>query len=122
MHDATLLTFLRGSLGAKRERVVDFVARPKSREKFLALLDHQLGALFDSRCIVRELPSAAWQSPALRFRPPADFGIPAGSLREAFDELGQSELVVTADGRYGYWRDETYVDSTVLVAAVLDRR
>jgi hypothetical protein len=28
-------------------------------------------------------------------------------------------LVVTTDGRYGFWRDETHVDSTVLVCSVL---
>jgi hypothetical protein len=110
-----LLTFLRRSLGAKRDRVLDFVARPKAHDKFLALLHHELGALFDPHCVVRDLPPAAWSLQALRFRPAHDFGTPVPSLRAAFDELGQAELAVTMDGRCGFWRDETHLDSRVLV-------
>ena len=115
-----LLVFLRGSLGPKRERILDFAGRPKARAKFLDLLYHQLGGLFRKSSVVARLPDAAWKLPALRFKPPEDFGVPIRSFRTAYDEAGQNELVITSDGRYGYWRDETYVDSEALIIADLD--
>ncbi|HYP98680.1 MAG TPA: hypothetical protein VER96_08400 [Polyangiaceae bacterium] len=117
--DDALLLFLHVSLGAKRERVLDFVRRPKARSKFLDLLYHQLGGFFGAGSIVAQLPAIAWNAPAFRFSPPSEFGTPAASLRHAYDEGKQNELVVTADGRYGYWRDETYVDSETLVIATV---
>lgn len=116
--DEILLAFLRASLGDKRDRIVDFATRPKARSKFLDLLYHQLGGLFRRSCIVPQLPGVAWRQPAFRFRPRNDFGIPVSSLRAAYEEGGQNELVVTADARFGYWRDETHADSETLVIAV----
>ena len=49
------------------------------------------------------------------------FGIPVTNLRTAYDEDGQNELVITTDGRYGYWRDETYADSETQVIADLSK-
>jgi hypothetical protein len=115
--DETLLAFLRGSLGAKRDRLLDFVARSKSRSKFIALLYHELGGLFDSACVVPDLPGAAWITPALRFRSVSEFGTSVRTFKSAYDELAQAELVVTIDARYGFWRDETFVDSEILVVA-----
>ena len=117
--DDALLSFLHGSLGAKRERVLDFVRRPKARSKFLDLLYHQLGGYFCGGSIAAQLPIIAWRAPAFRFSPRADFGTPVASLRQAYDEGKLNELVVTSDGRYGYWRDETYVDSEILVIAAV---
>jgi len=116
-----LLVFLRGSLGPKRDRILDFAARPKAHAKFLDLLYHQLGELFRASCVVARLPDAAWNQSAFRFKPPDDFGVPVTSLRAAYGELGENELVITTDGRYGYWRDETYVDSETLVIVDLSR-
>lgn len=115
--EQALLTFLEGSLGAKRDRILDFAGRPKARAKFLNLLYHQLGGLFRQSCVVALLPNAAWNMAAYRFRPAEEFGQPVHSLRAAYAEGSQNELVLTVDGRYGYWRDETYVDSEVLVIA-----
>jgi hypothetical protein len=119
--DQALLVFLHGSLGAKRARVVDFASRAKTRSKFLDLLYHQVGGLVRASSVVAQLPSAAWGQAALRFKPPAEFGIPVATLRDAYAENGQNELVITADGHYGYWRDETYVDSEILLLADLSR-
>ena len=115
--DETLLAFLRGCLGAKRDRVLDFVSRPKARAKFLAMLYHELPEFLDQACVVTNLPSAAWTQMALRFAPPNEFGIAVPTLRQAFDELVQPELVVTIDARYGFWGDETIVDAQILIAA-----
>jgi hypothetical protein len=115
--DEALLVFLRGSLDAKRDRILDFVGHPKGHAKFLDLLYHQLGGLFRKSNVVPQLPDGAWALPAFRFKPQEGFGIPVANLRAAYDEDGQSELVITTDGRYGYWRDETYVDSETLVIA-----
>lgn len=115
--EQVLLVFLHGSLAAKRARVVDFASRAKTRSKFLDLLYHQLGDLVRPSSIVEQLPSLAWSQPALRFKPPAEFGAAVGTLREAHAQGGQNELVITADGRFGYWRDETYVDSEILLIA-----
>lgn len=112
-----LLAFLAGSLGAKRERLLDFVRRPNARSKFLELLHHELGGLFEDGNVVRSLPAHAWQQTAFRFMPPHDFGLPVRSLRDAYTQQLTNELVVTGDGIYGYWRDETYVDAEVLVVA-----
>lgn len=112
---APLLDFLRGSLGRKRERILDFASRPRSRRKFLDLLYHELGDLLDPSCIVPALPEAAWRQPALRFRPPSDFGVAIASLRQAHQHLEHRELVITLDGRHGYWRDETFDDLEKLV-------
>lgn len=116
-----LLVFLRGSLGTKQDRIVDFATRPKARAKFLALLYHQLGALFRESSVVARLPDRVWALPAFRFTPPDGFGAPISRLRTAYDEDGQNELVITADGLYGYWRDEIYADSEVLISADLNR-
>jgi len=117
--DDALLVFLRGSLGAKRDRILDFAGRPKAHTKFLDLLYHQLGGLFRKSSVVAQLPDGAWLLPALRFKPQEGFGVPVANLRAAYGEGGQNELVITTDGRYGYWRDETYVDSETLVIADL---
>jgi hypothetical protein len=119
--DEALLVFLRGSLGAKRDRVLDFAGRPKAHTKFLDLLYHQLGGLFLKSNVLAQLPDAAWALPAFRFKPGEGFGVPVANLRTAYDEGGQNELVITTDGRYGYWRDETYVDSETLVVADLSK-
>ena len=119
--DVALLVFLRGSLGAKRDRILDFAGRPKAHSKFLELLYHQLGELFHTSSVVAQLPDDAWALPAFRFKPGEGFGVPVPSLRSAYDEGGQNELVITTDARYGYWRDETYVDSEALVVANLSK-
>jgi len=119
--DQALLVFLRGSLGAKRDRILDFAGRPKAHTKFLDLLYHQLGGLFRESSIVAKLPDRAWVLPAFRFKPREAFGVPIANLRAAYLEAGQNELVITTDGRYGYWRDETYVDLETLVIADLSK-
>jgi len=115
--EESLIAFLGGSLGTKRERILDFVARPKTRRKFMDMLYHQLGEYFDRACLVSALPETAWRQPAFRFSPPSDFGVVVASLRQAHQQLDQPELVITQDGRYGFWRDETYVDLEMLVVA-----
>jgi len=115
--DQALLVFLRGSLGAKRERTLDFAGRAKAHGKFLDLLYHELGGLFRKSNIVAQLPETAWALPAFRFRPPGDFGMRIASLRAAYLEDEQNELVITVEGRYGYWRDQTYADLETLVVA-----
>lgn len=121
-----LLIFLNGSLGAKRERVADFAIRRATRGKFLNLLYHELRSLFREDRIVTQLPEAAWTSAAFRFSPPNTFGTAVATLRVAYEECAQHELVITADGHFGYWRDETFVDSETLLALPrpvrLDRR
>jgi hypothetical protein len=119
--DEALLVFLRGSLGVKRDRILDFAGRPKAHTKFLDLLYHQLGELFRKSNVVAQLPDGAWAMPGFRFKPQEGFGIPITNLRTAYDEGGQNELVITSDGRYGYWRDETYVDSETLVITDLSK-
>jgi len=112
-----LTVFLRDTLGSKRDRILDFVSRDKAHPKFLDLLYHTLGGLFRRTCVVDTLPDAAWNAPAYRFRPPKEFGTPVQTLRAAYRACGQNELVITNDGRYGYWRDETYADAETLVVA-----
>ena len=119
--DEALLVFLRGSLGAKRDRILDFARRPKAHTKFLDLLYHQLGGLFRTSSVVAQLPDGAWALPAFRFKPREGFGVPVANLKAAYDEGGQNELLITTDGRYGYWRDETYLDSETLVIADLSK-
>ena len=115
--DEALAAFLRGSLGTKRDRTIDFATRPKTRPKFLDLLYHQLGGLFRPACAVGQLPDTAWALPAYRFSPPHEFGASVPTLRAAHDVDGHSELVITTDGRYGYWRDEMYADAETLIVA-----
>ena len=119
--DQALLVFLRGTLGEKRARILDFASRPKAHAKFLDLLYHQLGGLFRESSVVAQLPDGAWALPAFRFKPRETFGVPVANLRAAYLEDGQNELVITTDGRYGYWRDETYVDLETLVVAHLGK-
>jgi hypothetical protein len=119
--DEALLVFLRGTLGAKRDRILDFAGRPKAHTKFLDLLYHGLGGLFRESSVVAQLPDGAWTLPAFRFKPREKFGVPVANLRAAYLEDGQNELVITTDGRYGYWRDERRVDSETLIVADLSR-
>jgi hypothetical protein len=60
---------------------------------------------------------AAWNAPAYRFKSPEEVGTPVPTLRTLYQACGQNELVITSDGRYGYWRDETYTDAETLIAA-----
>jgi len=94
----------------------DVVSSPQ-RLRLLDLLFHELSSYFREASIVTQLPNGAWARPAFRFKPGAGFGLPVANLRAAYVEDGQSELVITADGRYGYWRDETYTDSELLLEA-----
>lgn len=119
--DEALLIFLRGTLGNKRARILDFAARPKARTKFLELLYHQLGGHFRESSVVAQLPEGAWVTPAFRFKPRETYGVPVANLRAAYLEDGQNELVITTGGRYGYWRDETSVDLETLVVADLGK-
>jgi hypothetical protein len=105
----------------KRDRILDFAGRPESHTKFLNLLYHQLGEFFRKSNVVAQLPDGAWALSAFRFEPQEGFGIPVTNLRTAYDEDGQNELVITTDGRYGYWRDETYADSETQVIADLSK-
>ena len=116
-----LVQFLEQTVALKRERVLDFAVRRKTREKFLALLHHQLGEVFDPGCVVKTLPESAWSQPARRFHPPNVFGEEAATLRRAHEGPGDSELVITSDGRFGFWRDEFRSDA-VLVQATSTKR
>jgi hypothetical protein len=117
---SALEVFVRAVFAEKRDRAVDFIRRPRARLKFLALLCHQLGSLFRADSLKTALPADAWSLPAFRFRVRA-FGESVSSLRAAFEEGAQEELVITVDGRFGYWRDEDLVDSETLVAADPER-
>ena len=119
--DEALLAFLRGSLGEKRARILDFASRPRARSKFIGMLYHELVSYFRDDSIVRQLPAEAWNQPGFRFRPPLEVGVPVATLRVAYGENEPGELVITADGRYGYWRDETYADLETLVIADVAR-
>ncbi len=109
--------FLKGTLSNRwRDRYVGFVAKPKTEEKLLQSLYHDLMACFDQRAIVAKLPESAWDSPALSFSSDG-FGRSETSLRDAHERCADAVLVVTCDGRYGFHREEDLYDTELLLAA-----
>lgn len=115
----TLLRFFRRSLTSRRrDRVCEFVSKPKTHGKFLDLLYHTLGSYFADRVRVAKLPDAAWASPAFAFVAPRTFGEPMASMEAAYDLYGADEgaLLVTTDARFGVWCDHSYMDAAVFVA------
>lgn len=111
--DATdaLTTFLRRALAERVDRYVEFASKPKTRQKFLESLCHDLEASLNTDAAVSALPAAALDLPAYLFAPPRDFGVEIASMREIAESHDDSCLVVSQDGRAALYCPETYVDS-----------
>ena len=110
-----LLVFLDRALARKKERVIGFASKRKTRTKFLDMLYHQLPALFDERVVVEDLPERAWKAPAYLFIPPDEFGGVGHALGDVFEAEDGPILCISSDGRYGFFKDETYVDETCII-------
>ncbi len=117
--EATLQEFLRSTVAkSRRDRLIEFASKPKTRPKFLDLMYHDMGSLFDSSVTVEALPEEAWSQPGLAFAPPATFGAPYPTLRDAFDAHANDDtgcLIITLNGEFGAWFDHTYVDTCAFV-------
>jgi hypothetical protein len=111
---SALQQFLERALCHHKERYLDFITRPKARNKFLQSLYHELEDCFDASRSVKSLPAVALDSPALQYQPPKDFGVPLASLREALESEDDSFLAITLDGTAGIFQPETFRDSRLL--------
>lgn len=101
-----ILRFLSGALARRKERYLEFASRPKAQGKLLADFYHHFAGCFAKQAVVRELPAEAWTSVAYSFAPPKEFGIRWTTLREAYENMREAQLLVTADGRFGIHTQE----------------
>ncbi|RBP45736.1 hypothetical protein DES53_102118 [Roseimicrobium gellanilyticum] len=111
---SALQQFLERALCRRKDRYLDFIARPKSRGKFLEAIYHELEYCFDASRSVKSLPAQILDLPALRYKPPKDFGVPMVTLREAFKSEDESFLAISLDGTSGIFQPETFRDSRLL--------
>ena len=112
-----LETFLsRALVRSKRARVLGFIAKPKSRAKFLDAIYHDLENYLDRAKQVDSLPKSVVSMPGYKYQPPEIFGQPIPNLSEFYYGLDESYLVVTIDGKYGIHGPETYSDSRAFYA------
>jgi hypothetical protein len=118
--EEVLAKFLAATMTDKVERFVGFARSPKHQKKILDALYHDFSKLLNRALIVRGLPDVAWDLPALIFRPPRQFGAPAPTLRAAHTQMLTPILVITLNGKYGFYREEDYLD-TELLLSTLDR-
>jgi len=114
---AAVVAFLSNTLARRRDRFVEFASRPKAQDKLLAALYHDLHECFDRRRVVDAFPDPVWRAPAWAFAPPDCFGLRYESFGDAVEDLVDSFLVISLDGRYGLHREETRVDFQLLIDA-----
>lgn len=112
-----LKTFLSKVLSHKKERLIGFISRPKTQQKFLNTIHHELESCLDSSMRVDSLPVKALQSKCYVFEPLNTFGKPFNSLQEAVETLQESFLAISIDGKYAVFGPETYIDSRTYYAA-----
>lgn len=111
-----LQELLAGALQARwRDRFIGFASSERHQAKLLAALHHELLDHFDRRVFTDELPRSAWSQPAFGFSSYHGFGTQHTSLRRAHEELDCSVLAVTADGRFGFYREEDLYDTELLI-------
>ncbi len=110
-----LAEFLGKCLVFRKDRYVEFASRPKANRKFLDAIPHELEECFGQGCVVSELSSNEWASPAYIFEPIRTFGKEAASLEEAYSDLFDSVLVISRDGSCGFFRPEAHADSELLL-------
>ena len=101
-----ILRFLSGALALRKERYLEFASRPKAQGKLLADFYHHFASCFAKQAVVQQLPSEAWSSVAYSFAPPREFGVRWTTLREGYDNMGEAQLLVTADGKFGIHTQE----------------
>ena len=106
---AALQTFLSGALLRKRDRYLGFVAKPKTRSRFLRTIDHDLERELDGALRIAHLPVDR-PIKGFRFAPPDEFGSPVSDLRQLLQSCDDSFLAVSEDGQYGVLSPETYID------------
>ncbi len=117
---AALQRFLKGALLQKHDRYLGFVAKPKSRSKFLRAIDHDLERELDGALRIANLP-AGRPIKGFRFAPPDDFGSPVSDLRQLLRSSEDSFLAVSEDGQYGILSPETYIDDRAVYRLRVDR-
>ncbi len=107
-----LCSFLRRAIKpARRERLIGFAQKPKTRRKLLEAIYHDLERAIDRSATVQFLPESRLDAPAYCFSPPSTFGEHIPSLREI---VGSTEvLAVARDASAAYYCPESYVDSGV---------
>ncbi len=101
-----LVAFFSRTLARRHERYVALVSRPKGQQKLLGEFYHRLWDCFEPRHVVGDLPKAAWSTPAYVYGPAPPFGARWPSLRAAYGELTEGQLLVTEDGRFGIHAQE----------------
>jgi len=109
--DEALICFLKGMLIEKKDRYIGFLSKEKTRYKFLNSIYHELEGILDQSKKVASLPEKAFELPCYKFVPPNTFGEKVTSLKVGSDQLIESFLLVTTDGKYAIHGPETYVDS-----------
>ncbi len=117
--DATeaLKTFLFNALvKTRRQRLINFAAKPKTQSKFLDAIYHDLEDCFDNSKRVDALPDSVVSMPGYKFQPPESFGHPIASLGDYYRGSAESYLVVTIDGKFGIYGPETFIDSRAFYA------
>lgn len=112
-----LSIFLSNVLAHKQDRYLGFISKPKTRNKFLHSIYHELEAVLDKSKKKSTFPEDILTKPAFIFKPPDKFGESVPTLKEAFGAFDESFLAITQDGMYGVHGPETFIDSRTFYAA-----
>ena len=113
-----LCQFLRGTIERSRvDRFIGFASQPRSEAKCLKELHGAFRERVASAALVTSLPEGVWNQPAFSFSLERGFGVAEPSMRARHQEYDDGILVISRDGRFGYFRPESWADGEVLVAA-----
>jgi hypothetical protein len=105
-----LASFFGWALTKKKERLIGFISKPKTRPKFLGMIYHELEDCLNSGKKVESLSARVLSMPCYKFEPRDVFGQPVKSLRNALSNCEDSFLLISSDGKYAIYGPETFID------------
>jgi hypothetical protein len=113
-----LCHFLQGTIEPSRvDRFVGFASRPRSEAKCLDELHNYFRERVAPAALVTSLPDRVWNDPAYSFSLQRGFGVTETTMRTPHEGYDDGILVISQDGRFGYFRPESWADGEILVAA-----
>jgi len=100
----------------KKKRYLGFISKPKTRNKFLRSIYHDLESCLDSTKQVDSFSTTVQLLPGFKFEPENIYGQPISSLGEICTSFDESFLVVSNDGKFAIHGPETHIDSRAFYA------
>ncbi len=111
-----LESFLSSALRDKKKRYLGFISKPKTQNKFLRSINHDLESCLDATKQVESFPAPVLSLRGFKFESEKIYGHPIPSLGEVCNSFDESFLVVSSDGKFAIHGPETYIDSRAFYA------